>query len=112
MTSRSPSAASVEAWGFAALFVVHGLLFIEAGVLRDRLAFGSPRGWTGWLGWALVAYASIGYPLLSQLIGHGYPAMPMFGTRLARDDLHLRAVSADHRAGPTAPAGEPRSSGL
>jgi hypothetical protein len=73
------STISAGAWGFAALFVVQGLLFIEAGVLRGRLAFGSPRGWTGWLGWALVAYASMGYPLLGQLLGHGYPAMPMFG---------------------------------
>ena len=73
------STISAGAWGFAALFVVQGLLFIEAGVVRDRLAFGSPRGWTGWLGWALVAYASVGYPLLGQLLGHGYPAMPMFG---------------------------------
>ncbi|MEP6908603.1 MAG: DUF6064 family protein [Pseudoxanthomonas sp.] len=30
-------------------------------------------------GWTLVAYASIGYPLLGQMFGHGYPAMPMFG---------------------------------
>ena len=73
------SAISAGAWGFAVLFVVQALLFIEAGVLRGRLVFGSPEGWTAWLGWALVGYAGIGYPLLGQLLGHGYPAMPMFG---------------------------------
>ena len=73
------STISNGAWGFAALFVIQGLLFIEAGVLRGRLVFGLCKGWLGWRGWALVAYASIGYPLLGQLLGHGYPAMPMFG---------------------------------
>ena len=73
------SSISNGAWGFAALFVIQGLLFIEAGVLRGGLAFGPCTGWTGRLGWALVAYASIGYPLLGQTLGHGYPAMPMFG---------------------------------
>ena len=73
------SAISNGAWGFAALFVVQGLMFVEAGVLRARLSFGSSRGWTSWVGWALVAYSSIGYPLLGQLLGHCYPAMPMFG---------------------------------
>ena len=73
------SAISNGAWSFAALFVVQGLMFVEAGVLRARLCFGLSRGWTSWLGWALVAYSSIGYPLLGQLLGHGYPAMPMFG---------------------------------
>lgn len=73
------SAISNGAWGFAALFVIQGLLFVEAGVLRGRLAFGRRKGWTGRMGWALVAYACIGYPLLGQMLGHGYPAMPMFG---------------------------------
>jgi len=73
------STISAAALGFAVLFVIQGLLFIEAGVVRGRLAFGSCQGGTGWLGWALVAYAGIVYPLLGQLLGHGYPAIPMFG---------------------------------
>lgn len=73
------STISNGAWGFAVSFVVQGLMFVEAGVLRGSLAFAPNKGWTGWLGWALVAYSSIGYPLLGQLLGHGYPAMPMFG---------------------------------
>ncbi len=66
------SSISAGAWGFAALFVMQGLLFIEAGVVRARLTFGWPKGWTGALGWALVVYASIVYPLLGQLLGDGY----------------------------------------
>ena len=76
------STISNGAWGFAALFVVQGVLLIEAGVLRGRLAFGPCKGrlgWLGWMGWSLVAYASIGYPLLGQLLGEGYPAVPTFG---------------------------------
>ena len=73
------SVISNGAWGFAALFVVQGLMFIEAGVLRAGLAFGSRKGWACWLGWMLVAYSSIGYPLLGQWLGHRYPAMPTFG---------------------------------
>ena len=73
------STISTAAWVFAALFVIQGLLFIEAGVARGRVAFGLCNGWTGWLGWLMVAYASIVYPLLGQFCGHGYPAIPMFG---------------------------------
>jgi hypothetical protein len=47
--------------------LVQGLLFIEVGVARGRHAFGMPKGWTGWLAWALLEYASIGYPMLGQL---------------------------------------------
>ncbi len=76
------STISAAAWGFGALFLIQGLLFIEAGVLRRQLAFGLAEGWTGWLGWlglALVAYSSLVYPLLGQTLGRGYPAMPTFG---------------------------------
>ncbi len=73
------SAVSNGAWGFAALFVVQGLLFIWAGVLRGRVAFGRAKGWTAWLGWGLIVYSGVVYPLLGQSLGEGYPAMPMFG---------------------------------
>jgi hypothetical protein len=47
---------------------------------RNRVvAGGLAKGWAGWLGWTLLVYAGIVYPLLGQRLGHGYPATPMFG---------------------------------
>jgi len=62
---------------FPAVFVAYNeavspiqlLASIEAGVLRGRLAFGRCEDWTGWMGWALVANVSVGYPLLGQISG-------------------------------------------
>lgn len=67
------------ALAFGALFVVQGGLFVAAGVAGRRLVFGHSAGCTSALGWVLVAYAAVLYPLLGQWTGHGYPAMPMFG---------------------------------
>ncbi len=64
---------------FGALFVVQGVLFFIAGVAQRRLAFGRSTGFTPVLGWVLVAYAAVLYPLLGQLTGHVYPAQPTFG---------------------------------
>lgn len=64
---------------FAALFVTQGLLFIVFGIARPRLAFGHTRGGSAVLGWALVAYATLLYPLLGDWSGHAYPAQPTFG---------------------------------
>lgn len=67
------------ALAFAALFVVQGVLFVIAGVVMERLVFGLTWGWRAALGWALVAYAALLYPLLGQWSGHAYPAQPTFG---------------------------------
>ena len=64
---------------FGALFVVQGVLFVIAGVARRRLVFGHSAGPASVLGWALVAYAAVLYPLLGQSTGHPYPTQPMFG---------------------------------
>ena len=72
------SAISNGAWGFAALFVIQGLLFIKAGALRGRLPLARARpGPAGWAGRCCLI--SIAYPVLGQLLGHAYLAMPMFG---------------------------------
>lgn len=67
------------ALGFAALFVLQALLFLEAGVLRGRLVFDPPEGWRAALGACLVAYATLLYPLIGALLGHRHPAAPSFG---------------------------------
>ncbi len=66
------------AHAFAALFVVQGLLFAHAALLRFDLRFTRTHGLRAWLGWLLIAYSALIYPLIG-LAGHGYPAMPMFG---------------------------------
>lgn len=67
------------ALGFAALFVIQGLLFGYAGVVRGRLRFGPVRGPASWLGWGLIGYSGVLYPMLGAWSGQVYPAMPMFG---------------------------------
>jgi len=67
------------ALGFGALFVVQGMLFLVAGVGQRRLVFAPSPGIASVLGWVLVAYSMLLYPLLGQWSGHGYPALPMFG---------------------------------
>lgn len=73
------TAINKAAWVFGALFVLQGFLFAHAGA-TSKLQFGaSETGFSRWLGWALVVYASVLYPLLGMAFGPGYPAMPMFG---------------------------------
>lgn len=67
------------AFVFGGLFVVQGLLFAIAGVAGRRLFFGHSADFASALGWLLVAYAAVLYPLLGQWSGHVYPAQPTFG---------------------------------
>jgi hypothetical protein len=67
------------AWAFGALFVLQGVLLLWMSVASQRLKFGTGEGALGVLGWALVGYATIIYPLVGVLTGHSYPQMPMFG---------------------------------
>ena len=73
------SAINKAAWAFGALFVVQGILFLQAVVIGGRPRFGRPNGMAKWLGWVFVIYASAVYPLMGIWTGHRYPEMPMFG---------------------------------
>ncbi|HSW25002.1 MAG TPA: DUF6064 family protein [Burkholderiaceae bacterium] len=64
---------------FAALFMLQGLLFAHAGLLRRDLHAARARGLAGIAGWTLVIYAALLYPVLGIVSGHRYPATPMFG---------------------------------
>lgn len=64
---------------FGALFVLQGAGLFHAAALRGHLEFGTSRRPTAWLGWALVIYAAVLYPLLGMWTGHRYPEIPMFG---------------------------------
>jgi Family of unknown function (DUF6064) len=67
------------ALGFAALFVAQGGLMAHAGLMQGRLRFEARSGWRSVVGWCLVAYAAVAYPLLGWAAGHRYPEMPSFG---------------------------------
>ena len=64
---------------FAAGFVAQGLLLaVAAG--RGRLRFDRPPSSPATLvGWSLVAYSLVLYPLLGLLAGLAWPGMPLFG---------------------------------
>jgi hypothetical protein len=64
---------------FAGLFVVGAAVFAWEGVVRSRLHFALSATPRAALGFALVAYALAGYPVLGVLLGHAYPSMPTFG---------------------------------
>ena len=64
---------------FAAWFVAGATVFAWEGVVRARLHFSLSATPRGALGFALVAYALAGYPVLGLLLGHAYPSMPTFG---------------------------------
>ncbi|MEW5913385.1 MAG: DUF6064 family protein [Thermodesulfobacteriota bacterium] len=63
------------AWGFGGLFLLGGLAFLWAGVVRGRLRLGLQGGWAGWAGALCLIYGLILYPLL----GRGWPYTPAFG---------------------------------
>ncbi|MCW5899526.1 MAG: hypothetical protein KIT10_09680 [Flavobacteriales bacterium] len=67
------------AYGFGALFVVQGLLFLVHGARRRRLSFARPNGVRGIAGGLLMTYGLLVYPLLGHSLGHTYPQAPTFG---------------------------------
>jgi hypothetical protein len=73
------STINTAAFFFAALFVLQALLLIYF-TIRYRLEFASTPGISRWIGWTLIVYALLIYPLAGILSGHRYPEMPMFGT--------------------------------
>ena len=67
------------AWGFGALFAVQAALFLARAVGGRRLGIGRPRGWRGWIGGLLMAYALVVYPLLGLASGHPAREIPVMG---------------------------------
>ena len=67
------------AWGFGAVFLLGATAFLWTGVVKGRLDFGTARGPRGILGWMLIGYALVVYPLLTTWFGHAYPELPTFG---------------------------------
>lgn len=64
---------------FAAFFVLQGILFFIAGVLKHQLRFRFRANLYGIIGSVFLIYALIAYPAFGYWLGHRYPAAPTFG---------------------------------
>jgi len=73
------TAINTAAYGFGALFILQGLLFLAAGGWKEGLKFRFERNVYGITGAILMTYAMLIYPLIGSQLGHGYPYAPMFG---------------------------------
>ena len=77
---------------FGILFLLQAILFIWPGSLRSRFEFDKPRGIHSIVGWILVVYGLLMYPILgyltgirtqthgSALIGGGIPSLDSSGS--------------------------------
>ena len=66
------------ALAFGAAFVLEGILLLET-ALRGGLAFGTSSGLRRAMGWALLIYSALIYPLLGIVMGAHYFELPAFG---------------------------------
>jgi hypothetical protein len=87
---------------FAVLCLASAAAFAILGGVRGGLAFQPVRGARAWVGWTVVVYALLGYPLVGALAGHVFPHAPTFGlpcpTTLFTVGLLLLAAPGLHRA--------------
>lgn len=67
------------AWLFGFFFVIEGLLLLAAGLRRAPLAFRFTGDAAGWTGLALIAYATILYPLIGLLDGEPLLRLALVG---------------------------------
>ncbi|MHB1123870.1 MAG: DUF6064 family protein [Ramlibacter sp.] len=65
--------------GFGLLFVAQGMAFLQAAVSGRGPGYAPVQGVSGLLGWTLVGYAVLVYPLVGDWSGHRSPAVPVFG---------------------------------
>ncbi|HSV84908.1 MAG TPA: DUF6064 family protein [Ramlibacter sp.] len=66
------------AGAFGGLFVLQAVL-LGVAAIQHRVEVARANGLAGFLGWALIAYALVLYPLIGMLLGQTYPGIPMFG---------------------------------
>jgi hypothetical protein len=68
------------AYIFGALFVVQSLIFLYFGVIRDKVTLTPRPDLRTIVGFVLVFYALIVYPVIGFATGRIYPKSPTFGT--------------------------------
>ena len=64
---------------FGSLFLIEGILIAWGGVARPSLHFDERTNPASRVGFALIVYALIAYPLMGYAFGHRYPSAPTFG---------------------------------
>ena len=67
------------AHGFALLFLAQSVLLLVHGVARQAITYQSTAGWQGGVGWMLIVYGLVLYPLIGLAGAHPYPQTPLFG---------------------------------
>jgi hypothetical protein len=64
---------------FGIFFLLQTVLFASWALYQRRLEFGRPGRADALIGWTLVVYALVVYPVLNRVTGHPYMASPTFG---------------------------------
>ncbi len=64
---------------FALLFLPQSAFLLVHGVARQAITYQSMAGWQGGVGWVLIVYALVLYPLIGLAGAHPYPQTLLFG---------------------------------
>jgi hypothetical protein len=67
------------AYVFGGFFILHAILIVYFAVRSDEIRFSMTLTPPGIVGAIFIVYAMLIYPILNYSLGHGYPAMPVFG---------------------------------
>ena len=67
------------AFAFGTFFILQGILFFIVGTFMGRLDFRFTSTAHSIIGAIFILYAIVIYPLVGLLLGHAYPAAPLFG---------------------------------
>lgn len=67
------------AYVFGIVFILQGIVFIYAGIMRDYLSFNFSVSLYSVTGAIFILYALIVYPIVGHQLGHVYPQSPTFG---------------------------------
>ncbi len=73
------SSINKAAYLFGILYIIQGLIFIFAGIMKSNLSFKFRPNSYGIVGSFFILYALIIYPILGSFLGHVYPKKPTFG---------------------------------
>ena len=73
------AAINPAAWAFGAVSIAGAVALAWHGVIRHRIRIDAAPGARGILGWGLIGFALLVYPMLGLWAGHAYPATPTFG---------------------------------